>query len=132
MTVSIEDLGWQGEEIPQHQRYFSGGIHDNFVANVSDKGSRSIHHYGPNSVQIYPSLGNISRVSSYQDVLGDGKYLEFSEGGFVTFQGQNKKIYFFYKNKEAYENSKNDDLSKKPKQDSQPNWFKNLGLEELF
>jgi hypothetical protein len=129
MTTTIEDFGWKGEEFPSHRRYFSGGIHDNFVTDVSDKDCRLVHHYIPNAIEIYPSRGNISRVSSYQDILGDGKYLEFSDEEVVNFLGQHKRKYSFYKNKEAYEKSKKSKEADGSQKNIPPKWFFELGLE---
>jgi len=129
MVSTTQDGGWEGEESPDHRRYFEGGIHDHFVADVSDKNCRLIHHYLPNAIALYPTEGTIKRVSSYQDVLGDGKYMEFSGEDYVSFPGQNGRTYIFYRDVEAYQkNSESQEIIVPPKNPT-PNWFKDLGLE---
>jgi hypothetical protein len=127
--VATSDRGWEGQERPTHRRYFTGQPQDNFVVDISDEKARLSQDNSKEITKLFTTKGTITRVSSYQDVLGDGRYLEFSDKDFVTFKGSSGAEYIFYKNLDSYLRHNQEEESPFHKINSTENWFNRQGLE---
>ena len=72
-------------------------------------------------------MGTINRVSSNKDVIGDEKYMEFSDKNSIQFPGQHARTYIFYRDEKAYQTSEKE----QERLSQTPDWFTNLDLPEF-
>jgi hypothetical protein len=125
MTSIASGEEWEGEETPDHRRYFPE-TNPKFIVDVSDKQTRLAFQHTDQGCEIYPTHGEITRVSSDADIIGDQKFLEFSDKEFVTFSPYKKMQHIFYKTREDFEKY---NAEEKPSKTPAPKWFENIGLE---